>query len=106
MSAGTGGMPGAGTGGMPASASEPTGAAWGRAELCADYCKCMGSGKCTSRAPANCEATCKASAANWNIPCRIEKCRSANKDYADQVSGSCASAAGTQGCWNKDQLTK
>jgi len=94
----TGGATGAG-GIVP-----PSGMAWGRAELCAEYCSCMGSGKCTGRQPANCMATCTGSAANWNIPCRIEKCKSANKDYSDQISGSCATAAGLQGCWDKDKL--
>jgi hypothetical protein len=106
---GTGGSAGSasgGTGGMAPPGVEPTGAAWGRAELCSDYCNCMGSGKCTGKAPANCAATCKSNANNWNIPCRLEKCKSANKDYSDQISGSCASAAGAQGCWDKDVLTK
>jgi hypothetical protein len=82
----------------------PSGTAWGRSELCDAYCSCMGSGKCTGRSPSNCLATCMNSASNWNIPCRIEKCKSANKDYADQVSGSCATAAGIQGCWDRDKL--
>jgi hypothetical protein len=106
-SGGSGGAKGSGgSGGTAAMGTEPSGAAWGRAELCGDYCKCMGSGKCTGNAPSNCDATCKSNADNWNLPCRIEKCTSANKDYSDQISGSCASAAGSQGCWNKDVLTK
>jgi hypothetical protein len=100
---GTGGS----TAGMMTSppAVAPTGAAWGRAELCDTYCACMGSGNCKSRQPTDCANACKANAGKWNIPCRIEKCKSANKDYADQVTGSCASAAGIQGCWDQDKLT-
>jgi hypothetical protein len=83
----------------------PMGAAWGRAELCDAYCACMGSGSCKSRQPADCANTCKTNAGRWNIPCRIEKCKSADKDYSDQVTGSCANAAGIQGCWDQDKLT-
>jgi hypothetical protein len=105
--AATGGASGmTGAGGSAPPVTEPTGSAWGRAELCDSYCSCMGSGKCTSRNPSDCVNTCKANAAKWNIPCRLEKCKSANKDYVDQVSGSCASAAGVQGCWDKDKLTQ
>jgi hypothetical protein len=37
--------------------------------------------------------------------CRIEKCKSANKDYSDQVGGSCATSVGIQGCWDRSKLT-
>jgi hypothetical protein len=85
---------------------QPAGEAWGRSELCGTYCSCMGSGKCTGNQPSNCMATCMTNAGNWNLPCRIEKCKSANKDYADQVGGSCSTAAGSQGCWDKDKLVQ
>jgi hypothetical protein len=82
----------------------PSESPWGRSELCNAYCSCMGSGKCTDRNPSNCLSTCMSSAGNWNIPCRIEKCKSANKDYADQIGGSCATSVGIQGCWDKSKL--
>jgi hypothetical protein len=97
--------PGPGTGTPPPAPPGPvatTGAAWGRTELCAQYCQCMTGGKCSS--PADCMNACRTSAGNWDLPCRLEKCISANRDYKDQVSGSCAGAVGTQACFDRDKL--
>ena len=95
-----------GTTGSAGGYVQPSGTAWGRTELCGEYCSCMGSGKCTGRQPSNCMSTCMSNAGNWNLPCRIEKCKSANKDYSDQVGGSCSTSAGIQGCWDKDKLVQ
>ena len=71
-------------------------------QLCADYCGCMGGGKCSSRAPQDCLNSCKQSGARWALGCRIDKCKVAQHDYPDQLEGDCSAAIGINACWNAD----
>jgi hypothetical protein len=101
---GSGAGPDAGAGGSGGGGAGGSGGvvAGDLAQLCAAYCSCMGSGKCTAKNPASCLATCKQEGGKWALGCRIDKCKIAQHDYADQTDGDCSAAVGINACWNAD----
>jgi hypothetical protein len=83
----------------PGTATPPPG---DLAQMCDTYCKCMGSGKCSSRTPNDCVNTCKRDGKSWALACRIDKCKISQTDYGDQTEGDCSAAIGIHACWNAE----
>ncbi len=86
----------------PGNTSGPTPAPGQLDQLCDTYCKCMGSGRCSSRNPSDCLNTCKRDGNKWALACRADKCRIAQTDYVDQIDGDCSAAVGIHACWNEE----
>jgi hypothetical protein len=94
---------GGGTGGVGGAGGMSGGTVPGNLDqLCTDYCACMGSGKCSGNNPQSCLATCKQNGAKWAVACRLDKCKIAQHDYADQIEGDCKAAIGINACWNAE----
>jgi hypothetical protein len=60
----------------------------------------MSTGKCSGNNPQSCLTTCKQNGARWAVACRLDKCKIAQHDYADQIEGDCKAAIGINACWD------
>ena len=74
------------------------------ADRCGKYCDCMANhnkSQCKERTPPDCLNTCLREGQNWNLGCRLDKCRVAMTDYQDQITGDCLAAVGVNACFDR-----